>query len=129
MRFLGIFLNSKLQKSFLPQEKIGIIRQTIVSVLHQPRFLIRKAMPLLGLFAASMLAVTRSNSIEVRDSSGLEPFKHRTRQKDLSFKKDLRFLSVLAQLTKSVKGSSLKTKIPQSPDKRHQFSGLRRIPI
>ncbi|XP_069827928.1 uncharacterized protein [Dendropsophus ebraccatus] len=56
-RFLGIDLDSSSQKSYLPEDKIRKLRDTVTAVLQNPRITIRKGMSLLGLFTAAIPAV------------------------------------------------------------------------
>ncbi|XP_069811274.1 uncharacterized protein [Dendropsophus ebraccatus] len=56
-KFLGIVLDSSVQRSFLPEEKIQKIQSTVSLAVRNPRLTIRRGMSLLGLFTAAIPAV------------------------------------------------------------------------
>lgn len=56
-KFLGIILDSEVQKSFLPVEKVKVLQDLSLSLRALPATTIRKAMSLLGLFTAAIPAV------------------------------------------------------------------------
>lgn len=56
-KFLGIMIDSRAHKCFLPQENIEVITQTMLPVLSQPRTSVRKAMSLQGLLTAAIPVV------------------------------------------------------------------------
>lgn len=57
-QFLGIIIDSKKERFFLPQRKIEAIESQIAPLLLEPKTSVRKAMSLLGLLTATFPAVT-----------------------------------------------------------------------